>query len=72
MERVGVYQQYDKVAGAARQLPFVDAPSLDLTQYVTDKGLDGLFTMLGKEERRIREDPAARTTDLLRDVFGSR
>jgi hypothetical protein len=47
-------------------------PSLDLDKYVTDKALDGLFTVLGQEEKKIRTNPAARTTDILRTVFGGR
>ncbi|MEN8258067.1 MAG: DUF4197 domain-containing protein [Thermodesulfobacteriota bacterium] len=43
-------------------------PNLD--QYVTDKALDGLFTLMADEERKIRRDPAARTTELLKKVFG--
>lgn len=46
--------------------------SLDLDTYVTDKALDGLFTTIASEEKSIRRDPAARTTDLLKKVFGSR
>lgn len=46
------------------------AESLDLDQHVTNKALDGLFVMLAKEEKRIREDPVARTTELLKKVFG--
>lgn len=44
--------------------------SLDLDEYVTRKTMDGLFTEIGNEEQSIRRDPAARTTDLLRKVFG--
>jgi hypothetical protein len=43
---------------------------LDLDDYVTDKTMDGLFTVIGEQEQQIRHDPAARTTDLLRKVFG--
>jgi hypothetical protein len=43
----------------------------DLDKYVTDETLDGLFTMVAEEERKIRKDPVARTTDLLKSVFGS-
>jgi hypothetical protein len=39
---------------------------------VTDKALDGLFLMVAEEEKKIRQDPVARTTDLLKKVFGSR
>jgi hypothetical protein len=44
--------------------------SLDLDDYVTNKSLDGLFHMVGEEEKKIRTNPAARTTDLLKTVFG--
>ena len=44
---------------------------IDLEAYVTSRALDGLFTVLGDEEARIREDPAARSSELLRRVFGS-
>ena len=48
----------------------VDTGSLDLDGYVTDKTLDGLFLKLAAEEKAIRENPVARTTDLLKTVFG--
>jgi hypothetical protein len=48
----------------------VDTGSLDLDAYVTDKTLDGLFLKLAAEEKRIRENPVARSTDLLKTVFG--
>lgn len=48
------------------------AKSLDLDDYVTDKALDGLFLKLAAEEKAIRENPVARTTDLLKTVFGSK
>ena len=44
--------------------------SLDIDHYVTQKSLEGLFYMLGQEEKKIRTDPAARATDLLKKVFG--
>ena len=44
--------------------------SLDLDDYVTNKSLDGLFYMVGQEERSIRTNAAARTTDLLKTLFG--
>ena len=47
------------------------AESMDVDAYVTDKALDGLFKMVAEEERRIRENPAARTTELLQKVFGA-
>ncbi len=44
---------------------------LDLNQYVTDKAIDGLFKTLAKEEVKIRENPEARVTDILKEVFGN-
>jgi len=41
-------------------------------QYVTDKALEGLFLMVAEEEKKIRQDPMARTKDLLNKVFGSK
>jgi hypothetical protein len=43
----------------------------DVDQYVVGKAVDGLFYVLGQEERKIRTDPAARVTGLLKEVFGS-
>ncbi len=53
-------------------IPFVGSMRFDLDQYVNDKALDGLFLMLAEEEKKIRQDPAARVTDLLKEVFGKR
>ena len=66
----GVTQQYKDLAGQAQNIPFLKSPNLDITQYVVSKALDGLFYTLGQEERKIRKDPAAQTTNLLREVFG--
>jgi len=70
MDSVGVTRQYNALAGRYNALPFVKSQAFDLDRYVVDKALDGLFYMLAEEERRIRTDPAARVTDLLRTVFG--
>ena len=71
MREVGLYKTYKQVLDAYSQLPLVNTPSLDLTEHVTGATLDGLFKVLGDEETKIRRDPAARTTDLLRQVFGN-
>jgi hypothetical protein len=63
---VGVTRQYQQLT---RALPFAKLDAFDLNAYVVSKSLDGLFHMLGEEERRIRADPAARVTALLREVF---
>ena len=72
MNEVGVTRSYKEMMGRYTALPFVRAESVDLDRYVTDKALDGLFLVLGQEEMKIRRDPAARVTDLLKTVFGSK
>jgi hypothetical protein len=66
---VGATKRYKTLVGRYSALPFVNSPSLDLDQYVTGRSLEGLFHMLGEEEKKIRKDPAARVTKLLKDVF---
>lgn len=71
MSEVGVTKAYQDLDSQIRSVPFVGSLSFDLDQYVTTKSLDGLFFMLAQEERKIRTDPAARVTDLLKKVFGA-
>ena len=71
MSEVGVTQAYKTLDQRIRSLPFTESLRFDLDQYVTDKALNGLFLMLAEEEKKIRQDPAARVTDLLKKVFGS-
>ena len=71
MNEVGVTRAYKNMIDKYTTNPFVKAESLDLDHYVTEKSLDGLFYMVGQEEKKIRSDPAARATDLLKTVFGS-
>jgi hypothetical protein len=71
MEQIGLSRLYGKAADAYNSLSFTGAPELvDLDEYVTDRALEGLFTVLAQEEQKIRKDPAARTTELLKKVFG--
>ena len=71
--QAGVTSTYKELLGKVSFGGFslLNRPSLDVDQYVTHKGLDGLFVMIGEEEKRIRENPAARTTELLQKVFGA-
>ena len=69
MEHVGVVQQYDRVIKSAPGGSTI-ANEFDLDKYVVGKTLDGLFYMLGQEEQKIRKNPAAQTTALLKEVFG--
>lgn len=71
--KTGVTSSYKTMmdkAGFAAQLIGVD--TVDIDGYVTERALDGLFLLIAEEEKRIRENPLARTTDLLKKVFGSR
>ena len=70
MEEVGLYRLYGELADRYNAIPFMSTPALDLDDYVASHALDGLFTVLGEQEARIRRDPVARTTELLRRVFG--
>ncbi len=71
MDEVGVTRTYKRMMARYTALPFTRAESVDLDRHVTEKALDGLFYMLGQEEKKIRTDPAARVTELLKTVFGS-
>ena len=70
MNEVGVTRQYKELVGRFQAIPFVKTESFDIDQYVLTKALDGLFYVLGQEERKIRTNPTARVTDLLKEVFG--
>ena len=71
-EKTGVTAAYKQlVAGSGVLGNFMDSSSLDLDRYVTDKALDGLFVKLAQEEKLIRQNPVARSTDLLKQVFGA-
>ena len=71
MQEVGLYGIYSDLVARYEAIPFTKPPAFDLEDYVTDQTLSALFAELAKEEARIREDPAARTTALLRRVFGA-
>jgi hypothetical protein len=69
MERVGVTRSYNALSTKIETLPFSGNTMVDLDTYVTGKSIDGLFIRLAEEEAKIRNDPAARVTDLLKKVF---
>jgi len=73
MKDVGVARSYSQITEKYERIRFTGImPSFDLDHYVTTKAVDGLFSMLGEEEKKIRTDPAARGTELLKKVFGSK
>jgi hypothetical protein len=65
-----VTKKYQDIIGRYQQIPFAQKyPAPSIEEYVVDKSLDGLFVVLGQEEAKIRQDPAARTTSLLKEIF---
>ena len=72
MKDVGVSQHYNQMKNKFETIPFAGTiGSFDLDHYVTTKAVAGLFSMIGEEEKKIRTDPVARGTELLKKVFGN-
>ena len=69
MNEVGVTRQYKELVGKYESIPFVKKETFDIDGYVVTKALDGLFHVVGEEERKIRTNPQAQVTDLLKEVF---
>ena len=69
-ERVSLAEKYNSVAGKATGLGLVKKEDANIQTYVTRKALDGLYLMIGEEEKKIRRDPVATGSDILRKVFG--
>jgi len=70
-EKVGLAEKYNRVAGKAAGMGLVKKDDAAIEPYVTRKSLDGLYAMIGEEERKIRQDPAGSGSAILRKVFGS-
>lgn len=70
MNEVGVTRQYKELVKRYEGIPFTKSVVFDVDQYVVKKAMNGLFYVLGQEEKKIRKNPAARATDLLKEVFG--
>ncbi len=69
VNEVGATRYYKTMADKFALLPFMKTENLNLDNYVTNQALDGLFYMIGEEEKKIRTDPKARVTELLKKVF---
>jgi hypothetical protein len=70
--RAGVTSAYKNMTGMAGGMTsLLPADATDLDGYVTSKTLDGLFLMIAEQEKMIRENPLARSTDLMKKVFGA-
>lgn len=70
-EKVSLAEKYNAVAGKAAGLGLLNKKEANIQQYVTGKALDGLYLMIGEEERKIRKDPLGTGSDILKKVFGS-
>lgn len=71
LDKVDATRLWEDVIKTYNQIPFVAKQNPDIAGYVTDKAIDGLFVMIAKEELKIRQNPAARTSEILRKVFGN-
>lgn len=67
--QVNATKYWGDATAVYNKIPFVTPVNTDLTGFVTEKALDGVFKMVEKEENNIRANPLARTTDLLKKVF---
>lgn len=70
-EKVGLAGKYNAVAGKAAGLGLLKKQDANIQQYVTGKALDGLYLMIGEEERKIRQDPVGTGSAILKKVFGA-
>jgi hypothetical protein len=72
LAEAGAVKAYDRIAGQYAKVPMVSGLKNNMNEYVTTKAMDGIFYYVAKEEGAIRQNPAKRTTDLLKTVFGSK
>jgi hypothetical protein len=70
-DRVGLAQQYNSLAGQGAQLGLIKKDDASIEQYVTRKALDGLYLMIGEQEKAFRQNPVGATSDIVRRVFGA-
>jgi hypothetical protein len=70
MGQLQITKQFDGIMTSLKKVPFMKAESFDINDYVVQQAINGLFIMVGQEEKKIRKDPAAQVTSLLKDVFG--
>ncbi len=70
LEKVNATKHWNKVFSTYNRIPLVKKINPNLEDYVTQKALDGLFIQIAREELEIRQDPAARVSDILKKIFG--
>lgn len=71
LDKVGAAKYYTDLVNTYNKIPFIEKVNPDLNEYATELAMKGLFTQIAKEEKNIRQDPLARTSDLLKRVFGN-
>lgn len=71
LDKVQATRYWSDLINTYNKIPFVHEVNPDLSAYAASKAIDGLFIMIAKEEKKIRKDPLARTSDLLKKVFGN-
>jgi hypothetical protein len=71
LDKVGAAKYYSDLVNTYNKIPFIEKVNPDLNEYATDLAIKGLFIQIAKEEKNIRQDPVARTTELLKRVFGA-
>lgn len=69
IDKVHVTKYWNPVINTYNKIPFIEKQNPNLDDYITTKAMDGLFIMIAKEEKKIRKDPLARVTDILKRVF---
>ncbi|MEI8326040.1 MAG: DUF4197 domain-containing protein [Betaproteobacteria bacterium] len=70
-QKLGLAEKYNRVAGKAAGLGLIQRDDASIEQYVTRKALDGLYLMIGEEEKKIRRDPLGTASAVLQRVFGA-
>ncbi|MCB0402299.1 MAG: DUF4197 domain-containing protein [Flavobacteriales bacterium] len=71
IDKVEVTKYWNPVITTYNKIPLIEKQNPNLEDYITTKAMDGLFIMIEKEEKKIRKDPIARVSDILKRVFGA-
>ena len=70
-DKVGLAQQYNSLAGQGAQLGLIKKDDAKIENYVTNKALDGLYLMIGEQEKALRANPMGAASDIVKKVFGA-
>ncbi len=70
-DRLGLAKQYNHLAGQGEKLGLIKSDQAKIERHVTAKAFDGLYLMIGEEEKKIRQDPVGSGSEILKKVFGT-